>query len=174
MLIGQTIALRPFEPRHLDTSLRWANDPEIARLVDHARPLTREEEIASYRQMVEDRDQVLLAVEMLQEERHVGNAGFREIDWRARKAEVWLYLGDKGIWGRGMGQEAMRLLIRYGFHWLNLNRLWTCCPEYNDRALRLCQRCGFKPEGQLREDVFQDGRYWNSVRLSLLRSEWKA
>lgn len=173
MLIGTTIALRPFEPRHFETSVRWVNDPEIARMVDRVRPVTREEEQTWYRRMLEDPTQVLFAVEMLKEERHIGNCGLKAIDARVRKAELWIYLGDKSIWGRGIGQEASRLLVRYGFQSLNLNRIYLYCPEYNDRALRLYQRCGFKPEGQLREDVFQDGRYWNAVRLSLLRSEWK-
>lgn len=173
MLMGTTIALRPFEQRHIENSARWVNDPEIARMVDRARPVTREDEQAWYKRALEDPNQVLFAIEMVQEERHVGNCGLQGIDGRVRKGELWLYLGDKGVWGRGIGQEATRLLVRYGFQCLNLNRIWLCCPEYNDRALRLYQRCGFKPEGQLREEVFQDGRYWSAVRLAIVRSEWK-
>jgi len=83
-------------------------------------------------------------------------------------------IGDKAYWGRGVGTEVMNILLRYVFTELNLHRLSLTVFEYNQRAIRLYEKCGFKIEGINREYHFRDGRRWDLVSMGILREEWLA
>src|ERR1043165_4092069 len=43
MMTGHSIVLSPLERRHLEATRAWANDPELMRLLDRARPVSDEE-----------------------------------------------------------------------------------------------------------------------------------
>lgn len=46
--------------------------------------------------------------------------------------------------------------------------------DFNTRAQKCYEKCGFKVEGVLRESIFTNGRYVNEIVMGLLRSEYKA
>ena len=72
----------------------------------------------------------------------------------------------------GYGSDALRTLIKYGFNDLNLNKIW--CEVYtNNDALDIYRHIGFKDEGLIRQHYFNDGKYWDSNLLSLLRCEYE-
>ena len=55
-----------------------------------------------------------------------------------------------------------------------MNRVWLKVYEDNERGRRAYERVGFRQEGVLREDVWREGRYWDSILMSVLRQEWLA
>jgi RimJ/RimL family protein N-acetyltransferase len=63
-------------------------------------------------------------------------------------------------------------MVRHAFDTLNLNRVWLHVGEDNARAMRVYQKVGFRTEGRLRQDIFRDGRYWDSLLMAVLREEW--
>ena len=74
--------------------------------------------------------------------------------------------------GRLIGHCALRTLIKYGFNDLNLNKIW--CEVYtNNDALDIYRHIGFRDEGLIRQHYFNEGRYWDSNLLSLLRCEYE-
>jgi RimJ/RimL family protein N-acetyltransferase len=44
---------------------------------------------------------------------------------------------------------------------------------FNQRALKVYERVGFVLEGRLRQDAFRRGKYWDTLVMSILRSEWQ-
>jgi len=44
--------------------------------------------------------------------------------------------------------------------------------EYNERAIRCYEKCGFQLEGREREGAYRHGRYWDVLRMSILQQEW--
>ena len=65
-------------------------------------------------------------------------------------------------------------MAKHGFESLNLHRIELHVREGNERGIRAYERVGYKREGLLREDVFIEGRYQNTIVMSLLREEWDA
>jgi diamine N-acetyltransferase len=88
-------------------------------------------------------------------------------------AEVTRNLGEKSAWDKGYGTEATRLMVRYAFDTLNLNRVWLHVYEDNEHALHVYPKVGFRIEGRLRQSFFRDGRYWDTLVMAVLREEWK-
>ena len=70
--------------------------------------------------------------------------------------------------------EATRLITGYAFETLNLNRVALRVYEDNERGVKAYEKVGFKREGVLRQDIYREGRYWNTFLMSILREEWTA
>jgi RimJ/RimL family protein N-acetyltransferase len=107
-------------------------------------------------------------------EQFIGVTGLRHIDVRNRHAEFGIAIGEKTAWGSGYGTEATRLIVRYAFETLNFNRIWLHVGEDNERAVRVYEKVGFRTEGRLRQDMFRDGRYWDSLVMAVLRDDLRA
>ncbi len=104
----------------------------------------------------------------------VGDCGLRKIDWKSRKAEFFITIGEKQLWGKGFGSDALRIVIRLAFHRMNLNRLWLSTLADNSRAVRCYEKCGFVREGLLRQESFVDGKYRDVFMMGLLREDYEA
>ncbi|MBI5837828.1 MAG: GNAT family N-acetyltransferase [Candidatus Eisenbacteria bacterium] len=166
---GPAVRLRALEPGDLGRALLWVNDPEITRFTGTLFPISSVEEDEWYRRMLHDPTQRAFALET-DGGRHVGNAGFRDIQSVPRKAELWIYVGDKSKQNAGLGTAAIHELVKFGFERMNLHRVWVRVFSYNERALKAFQRCGFMPEGVLVDDVWRDGRYHDTHVLAIVRN----
>jgi RimJ/RimL family protein N-acetyltransferase len=103
---------------------------------------------------------------------HVGGTGLFDFDDRARSAELGITVGNKVYWDQGVGSEALRVLMNFGFNTLNLRRISLRVFEYNPRAIHVYQKLGFIEEGRLRQSVFHDGKYYDTILMSILKSEF--
>lgn len=167
------VRLRPLEPADLEVARRWVNDPGIMRTVNRVLPVTRHEQRRWYRQTVTSRDRVIFAVDTTgRRPRHIGIAALNPIDWRVRKAELMVYLGHPSSRGRGYGSAAVQALLRFAFCQLNLHRVYLYTLAGNLAAQRVFEQCGFRREGRQRDDVFQDRRYEDSIRMAILAHEF--
>jgi RimJ/RimL family protein N-acetyltransferase len=66
----------------------------------------------------------------------------------------------------------MRLLLCHGFETLNLNRIFLQADVENLGGIRAYEKTGFVHEARLREADFREGEYYDSLIMSVLRSEW--
>jgi RimJ/RimL family protein N-acetyltransferase len=101
----------------------------------------------------------------------VGTCTLASLDEAHRRAEVG-FAFRRDTWGRGVGREALEVLIRFSFETLHLHRLEADVDPDNARALRLLERLGFRREGQLRERWQLPGGPRDGVMLGLLRREF--
>jgi [ribosomal protein S5]-alanine N-acetyltransferase len=156
--------------RYLD----WLNDPEVTRYMETGIfPTTMLDLEKYYAEVATSRNNVILAVIDKKSGRHVGNVKLGPIHKIHRKATFGIMLGEKKFWGRGIGIEATRLTVEYGFYRLNLQRIDLGVFAEHASAVRCYKKVGFKVEGRLRQDLFQDGEYKDRLWMGLLRSDYK-
>jgi len=67
----------------------------------------------------------------------------------------------------------MRVMLRYAFAELNLHRVSLNVFEYNPRAIRSYEICGFVREGRCRQALHRDGRRWDLIYMGIMREEWR-
>jgi RimJ/RimL family protein N-acetyltransferase len=151
MIIGKTIALRPLDRRHSERTRGWANDPRLAQFLDRAWPVGDAEHEEWFSSLSKNKDHLYLAIETLESEKHVGNIWLWGIDWRHRKAELRIVIGETDC-GRGIGSEAIGLLCSHGFERLNLHKIYAYVLGANPRARCAFEKAGFSIEGTLKED----------------------
>lgn len=143
---GRRLALRRLLAADLPQLRAWDQDDEIARFSGQKFD-GREAEawLLHYRY---GRAQAMAIVEL--PNRLVGDLELEEINWRRGDAELRICLGDKTMWNRGYGTEAVQLLLRYAFDSLGLRRVYLRVYRGNQRAIRCYEKCGFFKEGLLR------------------------
>lgn len=176
MIYGERIRLRAVEREDIPRFVEWLNDPDVtAGLLIHL-PLAIWDETRWFEnlanQPVEERP---LALDVRLPDgtwAHIGNTGLHRIEWSSRSAEFGIFIGDKAYWNSGYGSEATHLTLKHGFETLNLNRIYLHVYETNPRAIRVYEKIGFQREGRLRQATYRNGRYIDSLLMSMLRSEW--
>lgn len=119
----------------------------------------------------DDRQGVGFSVAALGGEGLVGHVTLWGARLPERDAHLAVLIGPDHV-GRGYGTDAVRVLIRYGFLVMGLNRIQLEVYAYNTRARRAYARAGFVEEGTRRDAVFIDGSFADEVVMSVLRREW--
>jgi len=165
------VDLVPFDPKYSTSTLAFVNNPEIMVLINRVLPVTVVEHEEWYRSIIFKKDFLIYAILGGDKREHIGNCGLKDIDDRSRKAELWVYFGLEFV-EKGYGTEVIKLLTGYGFNSLNLNRIYSYCMDYNARAQKAFEKCGFIQEGVFREDVFIGGKYRDTVRMAILKKEY--
>jgi RimJ/RimL family protein N-acetyltransferase len=89
-----------------------------------------------------------------------------------RSATFGIVLG-RDHWGQGLGTEATRLAVAYGFREMGLHRIELGVYAYNQRALATYTRAGFRQEGRRREAIFHDGGWHDEILMAQLEHEWR-
>jgi diamine N-acetyltransferase len=74
--------------------------------------------------------------------------------------------------GRGLGREALALVLDHAFGPLGAHRVWLDVKVHNERARRAYAAVGFVEEGVLREALLSDGTYESLAVMSILDREW--
>jgi diamine N-acetyltransferase len=181
MIQGEHIRLRRNERADISNFVAWLNDPEVRRYLSFIMPVSMAYEEQWFERMLKlPAAEQPFAIEIRKPfpEREtdawqmIGNCSFMDVDQTARSAEVGLFIGDKSCWNKGYGTEVMRLLLRFGFGTLNLNRIFLRVDEANKGGIRAYEKAGYVHEGRLRQAVYRDGQYRDLLIMSVLRSEW--
>lgn len=177
MIYGTDIRLRAVERGDLPCFQQWLNDPEVTEGLSTFLPLSMEDEEQWFDRLARlEPEEKPLAIELNENGswRLIGNSGFFNLEWTNRCAEFGIFIGDKTVWNRGYGTQAVQLLVKHGFESLNLHRIYLRVYSTNKRAIRSYEKVGFVMEGTLREAVYRRGRYADMHIMSVLRSEWDA
>jgi RimJ/RimL family protein N-acetyltransferase len=123
----------------------------------------------------EKKDRVFpFVIRTLADDRLIGFIHLDINDWPQREAWLAIGIGSRDDWGRGYGTDAMRVLMRFAFAELNLERLTLNVFEYNERAVRSYLKAGFVVEGRQRQRLKRGDRRYDMIFMGVLRDEWLA
>jgi len=173
MLKGEKAVLRAIHPEDIDRYAEFRNDIELELLGSDEPPQPRPREVvreAVERYLANPGSDVWFAIETQSD--FLGQCRLLTVDQFARSCELTISIGNRDYQNRGFGRDAIKLLTKYAFRLLNMNRVWVRVPATNARALRCFTACGFLEEGRLRQHLWRDGSYDDAVYLAVLRDEW--
>ena len=106
------------------------------------------------------------------EGRGVGEIRLDHLDEQHRSATLAMGIGDPSLLGRGFGTEAIRLVLQHGFVDLGLHRVGLRVLEYNARAIKAYESCGFVIEGRERQAANVDGQWYDDIVMGILAEEF--
>lgn len=104
----------------------------------------------------------------------VGVVRLAPVDVVNRSARLGIGILDPARLGHGIGTEAIRLVLRWGFEGLGLHRVSLTVVADNSRAVAAYTRCGFTTEGRFRESVWLGGRWRDDLSMAILEPRWTA
>ena len=154
-LNGNKIILRPKQSSDAVNDYEWRKDSELCSL-DAAQPI-----ISSFEEYLRfasefsssSKRSCHFAIQTLQG-KHIGNCSYFDIDEISREAEIGIMIGDKDYWNRGYGTDAICTVVHYIFSQTRLKRVYLKTLEWNIRAQKCFQKCGFKSCGHLNRDGY--------------------
>ena len=103
---------------------------------------------------------------------HIGSISLRLCGRFGKVAEYGIFIGHKKYHGQGLGTEAGRLIIDYGFRKLKLHRIFLRFIAYNFRGKRSYEKLGFSQEGIQRQHVFRNGHWHDQYLMGILAEEY--
>ena len=174
MLEGQKTRLRAYTRDDLPLRRAFLNDTDLHRLVYPAIPFpSRPEDQEQWYESLDakSREQYSFAIETRDSTEYIGCCTVYDIDLKNRLASVGLFIG-KEHWRKGYGSDALRVILRFCFREINLNKVALKTYSFNTPAIQCFEKLGFKTEGVLRQELFRDGQFHDTLAMGVLRSEW--
>jgi len=172
MLHGERVTLRALEPADAAVMWRWYQDREFSRLDGnrYGTALPPLEEFVRSLGSPSFAD-VSLGIED-EHARLIGIVRLKRVEAEDRNADFGIAI-ERGHWDQGYGTDATRTILRFAFTEMNLHRVSLGVLDYNARARRCYEKCGFREEGRVREHHFHDGRWHDQIIMGILQHEFE-
>jgi diamine N-acetyltransferase len=165
---GARVRLTPLEESDLPILFEWINDRDLVLLSSPFSPVSQ----ADHRRWFDDIrgrvDTYIFAIRRHGHAAPIGTCQLHHVSRIHRSAELQIRIGDRDARGHGLGTEAVRLLVQFGFNELQLHRIALHVFVSNTVAQRAYEKAGFVREGVLRDSAFVDGRYVDTVVMAIL------
>lgn len=172
MIKGKYVGLRAVEKDDLPLLRDWRNKPDFRKNFREVRELslTDQENWFESLQSTKHINYMFIIVD-LKTDMAIGAAGLLYINWIIRSGDFSFYIGENDIYVEDDERtyEAAKLLIDYGFKSLNLHKIWMELYEFDDKKIDFfTKKFNFEKDGLLRDNCYENGKYWNSWIISLL------
>ena len=168
---GSKVGLGPFTFEHFGLFLKAIQDPEISvygsNTFDVFAPIP---DMEDYKRRLKDESR--FAIFELENLSYIGQCGLRSPDYRSGTGTLGITIGRKEFWGKGYGTEAVRLVVDYGFRFMNLQNVMLRTASFNERGQGAYKRAGFKEMGRRRNAIFIDGKRYDEIYMDCIPSEF--
>ena len=169
-LRGARIILRDKRIEDAEQDYIWRSDHELASL-DAAFPLTMSYD--RFLKLAEDQMRYPtpgshhFATETL-DGKFIGNCMYYDLDSVKMQAELGIVIGDRDYWSNSYGYDAVTTLLDHCFNDKKLERVYLHTLEWNKRAQRCFEKCGFvqvRPVRRMSHDF---------ILMEVFREDWFA
>jgi diamine N-acetyltransferase len=168
------LRFRPLEKEDMKLLHIWENDLEVM-MYSRSKPLnmaSMSQLEKQYEERIKEKN-LYFIVENTESNEPIGLATIRREEWgNVQAADLGTYIGKKELWEKGFGKKITAALLEMSFIHLNMERCEAWSVEYNTRAHKVLEFCGFKKAGVVRDTVYVAGKKWNSVLFDILREEY--
>jgi [ribosomal protein S5]-alanine N-acetyltransferase len=169
----ERLILRPFELRDAQAVQHFASDFEIAKTtlsIPHPYPDGAAEAwIESLAPLAEKGRSYTFAITLRESGELIGCIGLNVHPEHAR-GEIAYWIG-RPHWGRGYVTEAAREIVAFGFHELQLNRIYALAFTSNPGSYRVMEKIGMKYEGTLVGHVRKWESFMDLVSYGMTRTD---
>lgn len=174
MLTGEHLRLAPLRDEDLEVLFGWINDREQVLLNSPYRPVHAWDHRAWFESVPSRDDVAIFGIRLDPDDVLIGSCQLNEIDPYRGTAYLQIRIGQPSARGRGLGTEAVCLLLGHAFDDLRLRRVTLSVFADNAAAIRCYEKAGFRREGLLREAAYLDGRTTDVLVMGILRAEYLA
>jgi RimJ/RimL family protein N-acetyltransferase len=171
VLTGKLVRLEPLTPAVLEDYLAALAEPEVHRLTGAPATFDRPKIEAWLATRREQDDRADWAVLSALDGAFLGEAVLNELDLDNDSANYRVWLPGPHIFGQGYGTEITRLVVDYALSTCGLHRVSLGVYDFNPRAQRVYEKCGFRFEGRLRHALRWEAQWHDEVRMAILSSD---
>lgn len=88
------------------------------------------------------------------------------------KGRLSIEIYNKGARGKGIGTEAIKLVLKYAFEDLEYHKVYLRVLDININSIRSYEKCGFVREGLDREGALINGVYQSDIYMGIIISDY--
>jgi len=174
---GELVRLSAMDADEISKAFsRWSRDSEFRRLINsEAANVASSTGLKKWFEKELDEQSInqhWFSIRKLDDDQLLGDIDIYVYNWSGRDAFVGLGIGEREFWGKGYGTDVMKVILRYAFTEVDLDRVTLTVFEYNPRAIRAYEKAGFRHEGRLRKVLNKEGKRWDILYIGILREEW--
>jgi RimJ/RimL family protein N-acetyltransferase len=104
----------------------------------------------------------------------VGLTGLEDYDPARGTARFFIVIGDRKLWGRGLGEAVIGRVLDHGFQGLGLRKILSDFMAPNQGSRLIHERAGFQVEGVARQDSWRQGQWVDRVYVAIFKDEFDA
>ena len=170
-LTGTEIYLRALEPEDLNFIHGVENDERIWEVSNTQTPYSKyliKQYLENAHLDIYEAKQLRLAICEIKTTRAVGLIDLFDFDPRNHRAGIGILIKNTADRNRGIGKEALELLINYSFKKLNLHQVYANIDTKNEASMRLFATFGFEKIGVKKDWNLIHGQYRDEAMLQLI------
>ncbi len=165
--MGKTIKLTEIRKEDSELLFKWINDPELVVFNSSYKPVHYINHEEWMKSIANEKTRVLFAIRD-ENERLIGTCQLHSINNVNGTAELQIRIGTENQ-SRGIGTDAVRQLVSFGFTHLNLRKIYLYVFSDNKRAIQCYAKCNFTNEGNLKQHTYVNGEYKDLILMSVFK-----
>lgn len=171
---GERIELLPINPENINIHAKWENAPKTRLYARNIFPVSPED-LKKRLEQDQERPKRDIFFEIYHKEldKIIGIVEFHYINYINHAADLGVLIGERELWGKNLGTDAAKLMIKYGFEELNLVKITASALRPNKGACRMIEKIGMELELVLKNQVYFDGVYVDELNFCIFREEWE-
>lgn len=168
---GERVYLSPIDVNDYAIYTKWMNDFETSRFIMQYTNLITEQGEKEYLEGL-SKEKHNYAIILEENDRLIGNVSLIDYDPLNQSAELGIFIGDEENRHKGYGTEAIKLILDYGFKYLNLNNIFLKVYDVNKNAINAYKKIGFKQIGRRHECFYYNGKLYDEIYMEILKNEY--
>ena len=167
--VQRQVSLRPLELRDIDALVAWSRDVELCRAAEWTEGTPENVLRAHWTTLIASPSGDMVRHAITMRDQVIGYADLFGEDPERR--ELGIVIGERSLWGKGLGRLGAALMLDSGFDTLHLNTVVAQAWDANGRSIRLLQRLGMRETGRGAEGHYRGTPSWYR-QFEIDRAEW--
>jgi diamine N-acetyltransferase len=169
----KSIYLRAVEPTDANLLFKWENHPDNWRVSGTEIPFSLHAIHLFIEQAQEFRKtgQLRLMICLNEKDIPVGCVDLYDADFKNRRAAIGILVASKEYQAKGIGTEAIELLVGYAKKVFDFHQLHCLVDDDNSASLRLFERAGFTRTGKIKDWFYSEGKWRTVIQFQRILNE---
>lgn len=171
-LTGNTVYLRALEPEDLEFVYAIENDELVWEVSNTQTPYSRfliRQYLENAQQDIYEAKQLRLAICLKNSFEAIGLIDLFDFDPKNNRAGVGILISNESNRKKGVGSEALALIINYAFEQLQLHQLYANIGSDNEVSLQLFTKFGFQKIGTKKDWIKVNNIYKDELLFQLIK-----
>lgn len=168
------IKIRKISEKDIPYRVKWLSDPEVNKYIGDTiggQKTTLKKEKEWFDNYVKAKNKQFFTI--CDDSKPIGFMGLSNINKTNKNADLFIAIGENDYRGKGFGRKAMEWLIDYGFNSLKLHKINLGVIKDNAPAVNLYKSLGFVTEGEMRDELFHEGKFYDFLSMAIFNKSKK-
>lgn len=165
------IKIRKHLQKDIPYRVKWLNNPKVNKFIgdESGRGTNLKKEREWFSNYQKDKNKKFFTI--CDDSKPIGFMGLSNISKTNKNANLFIAIGEDDYRGKGIGKIAMKWLINYGFNKLKLHKISLGVAKDNLSAVKLYKSLGFVIEGEMKDEIFYKGRFYNDLSMAIFNNK---